>query len=122
MGADISAFLRGLKEGRQRTIARAKRGAFKAMSQIVGNATEWAPIDKGVLRASGTTEEPVVAGTRITCRGGFNTSYAAAVHNNLEAHHPQGEAMYLAKTMREDRDVAMETIASEIRGGAGGGE
>jgi hypothetical protein len=101
MPSDVSKFLSNLKAITPQVMERARKrvGMFGAM--VVGNAQQLAPVEYGVLKASGTWSEPVVSGTLIEMEIGFNTNYAAAVHERLDVRHDQGQAKYLEIPMKQ---------------------
>jgi len=70
-------------------------------SDVIGRAQELCPVRTGTLQSSATTTIPVVSAMKIFCTIGFNTDYAAAVHEILDRHHPQGQAKFLENAMRE---------------------
>src|SRR5690606_18878876 len=78
--ADISKFLAGLAQARERAIEAATEAVDLAGEHIIGDAQQLCPVDTGALQASGTTLPAEVADGKITKVIGFNTSYAAAVH------------------------------------------
>ena len=47
---------------------------------------------------------------------GFNTNYAAAVHENLEAHHDVGEAKFLENAMRTEAPKVTQFVAAAVKG------
>ena len=102
MPMDTSQFTQGLTQAREI----AQQAAVKAVSQfgnhLIGDAAEIAPVLTGALKASGTAEEAKLEGDTVEQRIGFNTDYAAIVHENLSARHDQGEAKYLSKAMQQD--------------------
>src|SRR4051812_48059240 len=87
MAFDTSKHLKGL----QVAMARAQAAAVRAFDQfgehVIGDAQQLTPVDTGALQASGTTEPAAESGGKVTKLLGFNTSYAAAVHENLTANH-----------------------------------
>lgn len=67
---------------------------------ILSAGSGYAPIQWGTLRASGVSD-PKDAGP-LHYEIGFNTEYAAAVHERLDLHHDQGQAKYFERAIRED--------------------
>lgn len=45
----------------------------------------------------------------------FGTNYALYVHENLEAHHPEGEAKFLEKGSNNCREQVLNDIQSRIK-------
>jgi hypothetical protein len=48
---------------------------------------------------------------------GFNTEYAAAVHENLNAHHTVGKAKYLEDPLMARVDDIPKNIAKRVKAG-----
>jgi len=48
---------------------------------------------------------------------GYEQPYAVFVHENLEAHHPVGQAKYLEQPMRQHRRELLRYISVELRKG-----
>lgn len=67
---------------------------------ILSAASGYAPIEWGTLKASGVSD-PKDAGP-LNYEIGFNTDYAAAVHERLDLHHDKGQAKYFERAIRED--------------------
>jgi Bacteriophage HK97-gp10, putative tail-component len=75
------------------------------------------PVDTGALRASLHVEGPTRDGRRVFCEivaGGPAAPYALTVHEDLEAHHPQGEAKFIERPLRESAPSMGERIAARI--------
>ncbi len=116
MSFDVSKFLAGLSgEGKRRTIAAGVAAVDKFANHVVGKAQRLAPVDTGALKASGIAEPPEVAGNSITATVGFNTDYAAAVHERLDQHHAQGQAKYLEAPMRTEAHKLVPFVEKEMR-------
>lgn len=74
------------------------------------------PVDLGPLRASGkvTTTR---AGLRITAELGFggpSAPYAVYVHEDMDAHHPVGEAKFLESTIKESAPYMPARVAASV--------
>lgn len=62
------------------------------------------PVDTGALRSTVHTEGPTVQGRAISTAivaGGPSAPYALAVHEDLEAFHPVGQAKYIESVINE---------------------
>jgi len=100
MAFDVSQFMQGLDEAAAKRIIPAALKAVDDFGEhVLGVAQADCPVKTGALQNSGTTLPAVMVGSAITKTIGFNTNYAAAVHENLEAHHTQGHAKYLANAI-----------------------
>jgi hypothetical protein len=113
---DITELLKGLGEARERAQAAALRALDIAGEQVIGDAQQLCPVLTGALQASGTAEEPAqVVGDGVQKIIGFKTAYAAAVHENLTAHHTVGQAKFLETAVRNDAGKVKEYLADEVR-------
>lgn len=68
------------------------------------DSKELAPVEYGVLRASGHVEGPDMTGNVITVTmayGGAAEEYAYIVHERMDVHHPVGQAKYLEQPVLE---------------------
>ena len=77
---------------------------FQEAEEIMGRSKSLVPVDTGVLRSSGHVQRPEVDrnGVRVTLGyGGPAEAYALAVHENLRARHPVGQAKYLEQPLLE---------------------
>lgn len=75
------------------------------------------PVKFGVLRASGFVQDPEQNGKNISVTlgyGGAAKDYAIPVHENLEAHHPHGQAKYLESVLNESRPYMLTRIGKRI--------
>lgn len=85
------------------------RGMYIEAQAILQESLPLVPVDTGALRGSGYVTEPERKGDHITVEIGYGGVaaqinpktlestgvYAMTVHENLEAHHPVGQAKYL---------------------------
>lgn len=109
--------------------------AAAALSQeaeaIMTEAKERTPVETGALRASGHVVPPVLEGgeaTIVLAFGGDGAvnehgvpvdSYAVVVHEDLEAHHPVGEAKFLERPLLEHAPGLPEAVAARMRAASG---
>jgi hypothetical protein len=113
--ADISKMLRGLGQARERARAAGLRAMDIAGEKVLGDAQQLCPVDTGFLQSSATSEPAVERGNKITKQVGFNADYAAAVHENLTAHHEVGQAKFLETAIKQNARKLREYVASEMR-------
>ena len=74
----------------------------------------------GALKASGSTEPARIEGELVTKKIGFNTDYAAAVHERLDLHHePPGQAKFLETALRENAPKMAEFVGNEVKAAMG---
>jgi len=121
MSFNVTQFLQGLEgEGRRRALAAGVLAVDQFAEQVVGKAQDLAPVETGALKRSAVAEKAQSSGGGgggggITAVIGFNTDYAAAVHERLEAHHDQGESKYLEKAMRRKAHKLKPFVEKEMR-------
>jgi hypothetical protein len=75
------------------------------------------PVDTGALRASHEVGKPEISGrdVSVTIRvGGPAAPYALVVHEDLEAHHPVGQAKFLESTLNESAPHMAERVGRRI--------
>lgn len=80
-------------------------------------AMQRCPVATGTLRGSHETSLPDLSGGEISVTisaGGPAAPYAAAVHYNLEAYHPVGEALWLERTLIESKPFIGQRVANRI--------
>jgi hypothetical protein len=111
---DASSFQRGLASATAKKLAAARQGMDEFGEVVIGHAQQLTPVDKGTLQGSGTTEPAESAEGGLTKLIGFNTEYAAAVHENLEANHKVGQAKFLEAAMTEDAPKMAPYVAAKM--------
>ena len=83
---------------------------------VMTDAKLLTPVDTGNLRASGHVSPPAVQGSKVSVTLGFggpagsgnhggqsnaeSVGYAVYVHENMEAHHPVGQAKFLESALK----------------------
>lgn len=75
------------------------------------------PVDKGTLRGTVHQEGPTRNFRRIytlIVAGGPAAPYALFVHEDLEAHHPVGEAKFIESVVTESRPFMAARVARRI--------
>ena len=109
--ATIERQLGGLVKG---PVPRARRSVGEIWRTAAKKRT---PVDTGILRSSGHVVGPAWDGKDLVIRlvfGGPASDYAAAVHENLTAHHEVGQAKYLESVILERRAGFSREVASFI--------
>ena len=96
---DMRQFVERLRVLERQVAGAGNEALVQAAEQLVGDAAELCPVEWGTLAGSGTVDDSKVRsappGTVGQVTFGFNTSYAAAVHERTDVHHGQGQAKYL---------------------------
>lgn len=95
----------------------AKQGLRDEANIIIQKSVRQTPREFGDLRRSATVEETKETKTEYELTLGFNTEYAAAVHENLNAHHDVGKAKYLEDPLMARVDDIPKNIAKRIKRG-----
>lgn len=76
-------------------------------------AQDLTPVDTGALRASAFTEAE--SGSNPSVIVGFEEEYAIFVHENLEAHHPVGQAKFLEQPLKENSDKYVKYVRDKVQ-------
>ena len=76
-------------------------------------AQDLTPVDTGALRSSAFTEAE--SGSNPSVVVGFEEEYAIFVHENLEAHHNNGQAKFLEQPLRENADKYAEHVKNKVQ-------
>jgi HK97 gp10 family phage protein len=113
--ADIASLLRAMQQAQSRAYAAAQAALDQAGEHVLADAQTLAPVRTGALKASATTEPAGRVGDTVLKLIGFNTSYAAAVHERLGVRHSQGQAKFLETAMRRSAPKVMQFIADEVK-------
>lgn len=115
MPVDTSQFVKGLSDGLDRARRGAVRGVSRFSQHVMGDAQELCPKETGTLASSGVAEPAAIDGDLVTAKMGFNTDYAAPVHENLTARHAAGtQAKFLSKAMELNAPKMQAFVAGEI--------
>jgi hypothetical protein len=89
-------------------------GVRKAALLIGREAKIKTPVDTGDLRNSQVISSDKINGEPISAIA-YTQSYAPFVHENLEAHHPVGEAKFLERAVQENETRVVDIIQQEAR-------
>jgi hypothetical protein len=113
---DVNAFIQSLQGEAQPRLIRAATDALDRFSNhVLGEAQKITPVDTGALVGSATAEDAVVADGKISQTIGFDTDYAAAVHERLDLHHkPPTQAKFLETVMRANADKLGVYVQSAV--------
>ena len=90
------------------------KGVMKAGTLIKNTAVTLTPLDTGNLRGSAYVA-PLLYRNRPSVEVGFKTEYALYVHENLESHHPVGQAKFLETSIVREQKNALNIIAQEAK-------
>lgn len=80
---------------------------------IIADAQVHCPVEWGTLQGSGTVDDSRLDQGEVTM--GFNTNYAAAVHENMDAHHSQGEAKFLENAVKRGVPKVGQRVAGRLQ-------
>ena len=111
---DISQFVKSLGALKPKVMDAARTAVNRAGEHILGQAMKLAPVDTGALKASGTALPAEIVGDDVKKVIGFNTEYAAAVHERLDLHHDQGQAKFLETAIRQNQQRFADYVRSEM--------
>lgn len=105
----------------QRILRENWKDAKKAFRQeaeiIISDAVKQAPVEFGDLRRSKSVETAKDTKKELELILGFNATYAAAVHENLNAHHTVGKAKYLEDPLMARIDDIPKNVAKRVKAG-----
>lgn len=106
------------------------RALYAEAQRILAESQPLVPVETGALRSSGYVAPPERNGDAITVELGYGgvaamvnpktgetaAHYALYVHENLEAHHPVGQALYLQTPFDAARPAMAGRIAADMKG------
>lgn len=113
----VKAFTANLKKAQNKLPTEVARALYQETSAELTEVKRRTPVKTGILRATEFVEGPFVEGQRIWTKivaGGPAASYAAIVHENLEAFHKVGQAKYLESVIMESRPFMAARVAKRI--------
>lgn len=88
------------------------KGLIESGEHILGQGQEACPVETGNLKGSATLDDSKADQGEVTI--GFNTDYAAAVHERDDVAHDQGEAKFLENAIKRELPRVIEIIGKEI--------
>lgn len=91
----------------------ARAGLVDAGEQVLATGQRLCPVKTGALAGSGTLDDANADRGEVAL--GFNTGYAAIVHERRDVHHPQGQAGYLAAAIRQELPRINQILGTKIR-------
>ena len=98
-----------------------KRALTRHAEKVMTEAKEMTPVDTGTLMSTGRVAPPEMDGNTITVMlgfggpaGGKDVNYALVVHENMQAHHPRGQAKYLETPMKAHSNEVLPAISAEL--------
>ena len=100
----------------------AAAGLYQFGEFVMTLSKEMCPVDTGNLRATGHVQAPRFEQGDILVTlgyGGPAASYAVAVHENLMAQHPVGQAKYLELPVIQNAPQLVVFVAAAVRRAAG---
>lgn len=112
MADSITTILGNLNQEIAKIKNKTYSGILKASLLVQRRAQQKTPVDTGILKASAYTN---VDKATLTGEVGFSTKYAVHVHENLEAHHPVGEAKFLERAVMESTKDILSIISAEAK-------
>jgi hypothetical protein len=116
-GLDSTAVTRNLKALAARAPDRVGTALYLEAEIEMAEAKQRTPVDTGALRASGVVSLPEFSGRQISVSlnfGGPAAPYALVVHEDLEAHHPVGQAKYLESVIVESAPFMAARLARRL--------
>jgi hypothetical protein len=119
--------LKNRPEAMRRAIAPA---VYMEAEETMSASKPRVPVDHGNLVNSGHVQNPQFEGDSVSVEFGYggvagsgnqgetnvlDVGYAVPVHENLEKHHPHGQAKYLEQPLRERESGMSERLAGRIQ-------
>ncbi len=95
------------------------RGLFIEGERIMSDSKKQVPVDTGALRSTGHVQPPDFSGPSVSVTlgyGGPAAGYAIVVHEDLQARHTVGNALYLERPFLDALPGAQRRLGVTIRG------
>ena len=92
----------------------AGEGVYKWCNETMSESHDECPYQTHTLQRSGNVNEPVVTPEEISCTMGYNESYAAAQHENLNYRHEHGKAKFLEDPVMRNFDKLPADVQEAI--------
>jgi hypothetical protein len=116
-GLDSTDVRRRLVTAAHRMPDAAGRAMYEELEIEMAEMKAQTPVDTGALRSTGHVEPPVISGREIRVDLGFGgpaAPYAVIVHEDLDAHHPVGNAKYVERPLLESAPFLPERIGRRL--------
>ena len=114
--ADISKMMQRLQQADRQIRAKALRRMDQFANHVLGDAQQITPVETGALQASGTAQPAAIeADGNIRAQIGFDTDYAAAVHERLDVkHEAPGQAKFLETAIRNNQGKLAPFVGKDL--------
>jgi hypothetical protein len=93
------------------------RALFQEAEGVMAEAKRRTPVDTGALRSSGTVSAPTADAGSFQVQlsfGGPSAPYGLYVHEDLEAHHPVGQAKFLESAALEAAPTLLDHVGRRV--------
>jgi len=123
LDVNIGEMQRKLDDHANKFLASAVRAVKRFEDIELKEMKKRTPVETGELEASGHAAEPVLSswgnqfgrGTVIKGVIAFTAPHAVYVHEDLEAHHENGQAKYMSSVLDESGPHFLERVADDIK-------
>lgn len=116
--ADISKMMQRLQQADRQVKAKAIARMNQFAEHVLGDAQQITPVETGALQASGTVQPAELEGSgNIKAEIGFNTDYAAAVHEippDRAAHEAPGQWKYLETAIKKNQSKLVPFVGKDL--------
>jgi hypothetical protein len=106
----------------ERAVARLQKAAVASLkaeaAAILDQAKSRTPVETGALRASGHVDKPKIDGRKISVQvafGGPSAPYGHIVHEDLAAHHDNGQAKFLETALAEAEPAMAQRLGARLK-------
>lgn len=139
MSFDFRQFLSGIERAEQRQLDAATAAAGEFAEHVMAESQELVPVSptdpkhplyigtSGALQDSGSVKDAKVDADGVEVEIGYNTDYAAAVHERLDVNHKyprrvkeKAQAKYLSEPMEKNAPKFGPFVADAMKGAIGG--
>jgi Bacteriophage HK97-gp10, putative tail-component len=92
----------------------AQTGVAAEAQRLLTESQKRVPVKTGALRDSGRVRIQEPQGKQISAQIDYTMPYAVVVHEDLEAHHDNGQAKYLESVLRENAPSEAQRLAAHL--------